>query len=527
MQTKQSKPKKNVILRCENIRKSYDDFLVLDGIDFSLRRGERIGIVGPNGIGKSTLLKITAGIDKDYEGKVHAKKGVKYIPQEISGDELNMSVLKFLQKENGGGVQNVASSFFQKLNLSIDIFDKKISELSGGEKNKVAITRILISPHDTLLLDEPTNNLDFETLWFLERVIKKSKKTFLIISHDRKFLDNFVSKILEIGEFSKKATMYDGTFSQYMSERKARVEKEWSDYNETIKKNAKIKSAADKHLKSVAVIDKTLKDKRKMSRKITDKDHLASGMIGERAGKIGRQAKVLKNRLEKMTIDTQEKPKQRLPIKLDLVVTEKSGDRVLNIEKVEKQIGNTKIGPLDLSVVYGDRILIVGANGTGKSTLIKMILGESKIDKGNLKVGKRVKFGYLPQETNFETNETLRKKFLATTDKEEGEMRKILNRFGLTEEDMKKKITDLSPGERSRFILATLVAQTANCLVLDEPSNHLDLEALGALEQALEKYKGTLIVVSHDRHFIDNINVAKTYLLKDGALNSIFDYKYI
>ncbi len=519
--------KKNIILRCENIRKLYDNFLVLDGIDFSLRRGERIGIVGPNGIGKSTLLKIIAKIDKGYEGKVHTNGSIKYIPQELSNEELSMSVFDFLQKDNDGGIRNVASSFFQRLNLSINIFDKKISELSGGEKNKVAMIRILIAPHDILLLDEPTNSLDFKALKFLEEMIKKSQKTFLIISHDRKFLDSFVSKILEIGEFSKKATMYDGTFSQYMSERKARVEKEWSDYNETIKKNAKIKSAADKHLKSVAVIDKTLKDKRKMSRKITDKDHLASGMIGERAGKIGKQARVLKTRLEKMITGTQEKPKRRLPIMLNLEINERSGNKVLDLEKVEKQIGDTKIGPLDLVISYGDRILITGANGAGKSTLMKIILKKVGIDGGALRIGERVKFGYLPQETDFKTNETIREEFLATTDKEESEMRKILNRFGLGEEDIKKKITDLSPGERSRFILATLIAQTANCLVLDEPSNHLDLEALGALEQALEKYKGTLIVVSHDRHFIDKINIVKTYLLKDGILNPISDYKHI
>ncbi len=379
--------KKNIILRCENVKKKFGEFTVLADIAFSLRAGEKMGIVGPNGIGKSTLLKIIAGIDKDYEGLVHTRGSVKYVPQEIGDDEQCMIVSDFLRRESKENIEVLAKSFFKKLNLSIGIFDKKISDLSGGEKNKVAIIRILILPHDILLLDEPTNNLDFRGLAFLEEMIKKSKKSFLIVSHDRKFLDNSVSKILEIDEFKRETMVYDGDFDKYMNERKVRIEKEWADYNTALSKNTKLESAMKKHISSIGAIEKTLKDKRKMSRKITDKDHLKKTVLQDRAGKIGRQARVLKNRLQKEQEQAPEKPKRRLPIKLDLNVVERSGNKVLALENVEKKIGDIKIGPLDLSAMCGDRILIVGDNGAGKSTLVKMILGKIKIDKGVLEIG--------------------------------------------------------------------------------------------------------------------------------------------
>jgi len=418
----------------------------------------------------------------------------------------------------------MAVSLLQELGASPSILEKSIGELSGGEKSKITIVRIMLAPSDLLLLDEPTNNLDLPALVFLEKFIEKSNKSFLIISHDRKFLDNTVNKIVEIDEFSRKSVIYDGNFSDYYTERTARIKREGDIYADQLEKREKIKKSTEEKLGRMQNIEKVIKNKGKVNAKILEIPQ--NTILRTKAGKMGRQARILKDKLEKMIEREQiEKQPRRLPLKLSFEMSERSGTNVFDLMGVRKKVGGAVLGPLDISIQYGDRILIVGPNGAGKTTLVKMLLGETTPDGGEIKRGTRLHIGYLPQEEGFTENVSVKKQFInAVGSVTEGDARKTLNRFGLSAEDVGKKIKDISPGERSRLILAIMMAKKVNCLILDEPSNHLDLEAMEQLEEALKTFDGTLVLISHDRHFIDNVDVHKTYMLKDGSLKHITDY---
>jgi len=521
------KIKGNTILRCENISKSYDGFVVLDKVSFSLRKGENIGLVGRNGVGKSTLLKVCVGVEKSDSGKIHTEKTIGYVPQELSRDCMGKTVEEYvnsIRKETK--YDNSTESLLSNIGLPANILERKIAELSGGEKSKLSLLRILVSPYDVLLLDEPTNNLDLPALAFLENFIKKSKKAFVIISHDRKFLDGVVGKIIEINEWSKGVNVYDGNFSEYWKEKQNRISKEWGEYKNAQEKNDKLNKAAEKRIKLAEKLEKPIRDKKyKKWKNPKATERIDATVLRERSGKAGHQAKVLSDRIERQKINDPEKPKTNLPLKLNFEISERSGNKVFEL----------KTDKIDFSVQYGDRILIVGPNGAGKTTLLKKLIEATSPQLMKVRsisndrsptsiIGSRVRIGYLPQEEEWELDNTILTQFLNETKKEENDARKILNRFRFGADDILKKLSDISPGERSRLILAILMAQDVNCLILDEPSNHLDIEALDQLEKALREYKGTLIVVAHDRYFIENINIDKTLVLQGGVLKEVVDY---
>jgi len=508
------------LISCSNIGKSYGVFEILKDITFSVNKGEKIGLIGPNGAGKSTLLKIIAKTSSFDTGKLEINGEVGYIPQEFSEEEKNLSVEELLnnifKKRNDSLNLNETISYINKIELTQDILDKKIGLLSGGEKNKIAIIRIMLLPFDVLLLDEPTNNLDFQTLSFLEDFIKKSKKTFLIISHDREFLDRTIHKTIEIDGITRESKIYDGGFSKYLEAKQSQTKKEWSSYKDSQEKTTKLKKASGEKIKNMGNVEQVLKDKRKLSHKITEK--LDKTALRGIAGKAGHQARVLKNRLERHQKGGPLKPKHKLPLKLKFETTERSGNNVFKLKDVYKKMGDFQLGPVDLSIEYGERLLIVGSNGSGKSTLIKLLMGVTNLDSGILKKGSRLEIGYLPQESNFNLKLTLLEQFLEISETEESEARKTLSRFGLEADDMNKKIATLSSGEKSRLMLASMMYKNVNCLILDEPSNHLDLEVLDSLESAIGDFQGTLIVVSHDRYFINKINTVKKITLKNGTI---------
>ncbi len=498
------------VLNSVSIGKNYDSFVVLKNINFSLNMGEKIGLVGPNGVGKSTLLKIIAGIESPSEGRIEKIPGVSigYFPQEFPGV---LSVSEFLE--------NYSKELFYKFGFKDKVLQRKIQELSGGEKSRLALIKIMNSGADVFLLDEPTNNLDIPTLVSLEKFIRESNKAFLIISHDREFLDRIIDKTIELDEFTRQSIIYDGNYSDYLEKRQRRIEKEWAQYQDKKGEIIRLeKSAKEKENKA----KKTEKTKWKK-----DSEKMASHAKKEKsAGNLQRANKALKKHLE--SIGEAEKPKSKLPLKMSFDVTERSGDKVFKLAGVVKKIGDARIGPVDLSVRYGDRILILGANGVGKTTLINILLGKVKPDGGILERGARLSVGHLPQESDFDANSTVIAQFMKSVDEtkvKEGIARRLLNRFNLTEEDMRKKMNEISPGMKSRLMLAIMMTNKVNCLILDEPSNHLDLDALEKLEWALKNFDGTLILISHDRYFINRIGIEKTYLLKKGAnLKNLIDY---
>ncbi len=515
---------RKIVLKVTNIEKSYDDFNVLKGISFGLYKGEKVGLVGTNGSGKSTLLKILGDFLKADKGSLDFVKKINigYFPQEFLED---ISVMDYLiQENNSEKYKSNIEDYFYKFNLDKKYLEKSIKNLSGGEKSKVALIKIINSKAGLFLLDEPTNNLDIATLIFFENFIRKSNKTFLIISHDRKFIDRIVGKIIEIDEFSKKSEIYNGNYSDYIKAKKNILENKWGVYNESVKAEKKLKHAVNKKMRDVSLIEVRGRQKKNISSKATDKDHLTKDVFNTQAGKLAKEAKLLKKKAS-LVKESGVKPEEKLSLRLYFDVDERSGDKVFEIKNVVKNIEDVNIGPINLSIKYGDKILILGANGIGKSTFLKIILGQTEYDGGCIEKGSRVSIGYLPQENYFNNENTVLKQFSKDTDIDISLGRALLYRFGIDGEYINKKIKYISPGVRSRLILAIIMSKKVNCLVLDEPSNHLDLEALEKLEEAVRDFKGTLILVSHDRYFINKIDFNKIFLFKKGEdLKSLAGY---
>jgi ATPase subunit of ABC transporter with duplicated ATPase domains len=465
-----NKNQQSVVFSCSHISKKFELIEILKDVSFTITKNEKVGLVGPNGSGKSTLLKIIANLLEKDNGVISYSKQTKinYLPQ-------------------------------------IHLEEEK---LSGGEIAKKILLPIMLSDADLSILDEPTNNLDIDGLNMLENFISKNGEAFLIVSHDRAFLDKIVTKIIEIDPITKSSAIYDGNYSSYAEQREAKIDRQWKEYNDKVEKTEKFNTNIDQ--KSTWLLDV---ESSKKGKKRKEDDSVNVYWKGT-DGKAAKRLKVMKNRLERYKENSSDiiKPKYNLPLKV-IFDNEQGSIKVFDLKNVEKCIGKRKIGPINLRIQFGDRLHVVGKNGTGKTTLLKMLVGDLKADSGIIEKGENVKIGYISQERWLNrSNKKVIEEFLDVTRMIEGDARKILNRFKITTEDVKKHVSLLSPGEFSRLILAELVAIKPNCIILDEPSNHLDLEVIEELEKGLQEYKGTLIVVSHDRYFVERLK-----------LNQIFD----
>ena len=479
MQSQQNS--KSIIFSCSHISKKFEQIEILKDVTFTISKNEKIGLVGPNGSGKSTLLKIIAGqLEKDSGTISRAQKTkIEYLPQ-VHLEPVN---------------------------------------LSGGEIAKKILLPIISSDAD-LFLDQPTNNLDVDGLEMIERFISKSHKAFLIVSHDRTFLNKIVTKIVEIDPITKSSFIYDGNYSDYMKERGEKIEREWKEYSDKIEKTEKFNTNIGKRSGWLEKIESMKKGgKNHVIQKA--KNNLKDVNWRNADGKAAKRLRVMKNRLERYekSTDSIEKPKQEIPLLMKFI-HEHGGTKVFDLKSVQKKIGKRNIGPISLSIRYGDRLHIIGKNGTGKTTLLKMLLGELKADKGILEKGENVKIGYISQERWFvRSDKKVLEEFLDATHLEATEARTMLYRFGIGKEDVKKSVSLLSPGEYSRLIIAELIAQNPNGIILDEPSNHLDLQVLEELENGLKDYTGTLIIVSHDRYFVEKVKLNREFNLDKNSSN--------
>ncbi len=518
-----------------NIYKSYGFKNILSGISLEIKTGEIIALIGENGCGKTTILNIIAGIEKESSGLVSIRKNatigyLKQIPDEYNGSVKDLlyeevkEILDFrkrlerVEKEIEAGdysektlnkYSKLQEEFINiggyevdtKIGKIIDGFkinhllDKEYNVLSGGEKRIVSLAAIMIKKPDILLLDEPTNHLDINTLEWFENYLKKYKGTVLIVSHDRYFLDKVASKIILIER--GKEVIFHGNYSYYIKENEERIKKEFDDYKD--------------QQKLIQALKRKIKQLEEFGR--------LAYPLGE---SFFRRAENIRKRLNR--IQELEKPisKKELPLNFDF--EKRSGKEVIVIKNYDLKIANKLlIENINLQINYQEKICIMGANGCGKSTLIKRILENND---NNIKIGSSVKIGYIPQEIIIDENITILdyvKRFYVG---DETHLRSTLSKFAFYGENVFKRVNKLSGGEKVRLKLLELIHKNSNLIILDEPTNHIDISTKETLEEALKEYNGTVIFISHDRYFVNKLADKILYIENGKITEYLGNYDY-
>lgn len=485
----------SLLFKCLNIKKEFGEKVVLKDISFHVELGDRVGIVGNNGAGKTTLANIITGAIKSGGGKIlwhHKDIKIGYLHQSTYYTQ------REFQNMINGYHEEISEFFQASKELGIDKIDdwndSRLNKLSGGEKTKLAIARIWAERPQLLILDEPTNHMDYEGIQWLINEIKKYKGTILVISHDRYFMDKSVNRIIEIED--GEAHSYKGNYTFYRDEKRRRYESQLHKYEIQEKYQEKIQRDI-KQLKSWS---------EKGHRESTRKEGFKEG-YRVRAKKKDKQIKSRIKRLEKLDIEGLEKPKEEQNIKFNFNSSAKGGNRVLEGRRISKSFGNKKLfEDSSFYIKKGEKIGLFGKNGCGKTTLIKVILKELYLDEGELYLSPSAKVAYLSQDVmNLDGNKTVLETFGIDNYERRGVLQTLLTNMGFSKDMIHKKVETLSLGERTRLKVAYMIMMENNVLILDEPTNHLDLHSREMLEKTLEDYKGTIILVSHDRYLLEKL----------------------
>jgi len=518
-----------VRLQLADVTKHFGAQTILDQVNFALGPRSRVGVVGPNGVGKSTLLRILAGVEQSDGGtvvRVPASLQVGYLMQERQplGDETLLETLarktgvaaaerelleasgalaRGAQAEErystaletflalgGGDLEVRARSTFADLGLEIDVHGGADC-LSGGEEARVALAAVLLSRFDVLLLDEPTNDLDLDGLDRLERFIDSYAGALVVVSHDRELLDRSVNRIVEIDPASHRVKEWAGSWTDYAAARDTERRAAYARYEQAETRRAEVA--------------RLLAQRRTEARGLGASLGKATGGADRRATQALRTKVRQAERLLERN-DLPEKPFEPWKLRLSLESRERPGDVVLSLDRAVAERGSFRLGPIDLDLVPGERLAVTGRNGSGKTTLLEMLLGDRPLLEGRRTIGRRTAIGVLAQHRSvYASDDPLLDTFQARTGLAHEPARTLLAKFGLGAGHIGRACSALSPGERTRAHLAELQFRRVNVLVLDEPTNHLDLEAVEQLESALESYDGTLVLVSHDRRFLERV----------------------
>jgi ATP-binding cassette subfamily F protein 3 len=504
-----------ILLSLQEVVRQFDTDPVLQGISLEVRPGEHIGLVGPNGAGKTTLMRILAGFDHPDRGEVtqHRSADVSLLEQEadyasdrrvLDNAREGLAALYALQRESAELAAAIAEEVdaaqvarlqkrFDAVQAELDRLDahhvdhrvdevlhglgfassefsKPLSELSGGQRNRALLARMLLRAPDVMLLDEPTNHLDIAATEWLENWLAKAPQAMIIVSHDRYFLDRVADRIWEL--WGGRLSDYTGNFSAYWKQRHDRV----------------------------ALLQKTYE---------RQQEYIARTEEYIRRNKMGQKSGQAKDREKKLArVEELERPVEIPQPAMNFASTGRPGDWVLEVRDISKSLNRPLFSSFSLRVERGDSLGIFGPNGCGKTTLLRVLLGELPPDSGVARIGTGVKVGYFDQrltsvDPEYDAIEAIRP--ADRPDLTPGALRNVLARFGIRGDLALQKVGQMSGGEKSKVALARLSAQNVNVLVLDEPTNHLDLWARDSLEQALRAFDGTLVFVSHDRYFLDRL----------------------
>jgi len=527
-----------LLVNASGLSKNFGFNPILDQLACELFDRERVAVVGPNGTGKSTLLRLLARDDMPDSGHVNWRKGLRigYVSQipVFARDMLVQTVIEGafervlalhaqfdavterlaraqtseemaslaaeydrcltrLEAEDGYQVRSRVEGIVSGFQFTRDVLQAPLGTLSGGERTKVALARALAANPECLILDEPTNHLDLLTMEWLEDYLRQYDGAVLVVSHDRYFLDRVATKVWEIE--SGRLTVYRGNYSDYAAERERQLLLEFAVHEDQQKKIQHMEEAI------------------KRLRQWANQAHPPSEALHRRASSMQKALDRIV-RLEKPQLD-------RPVMRLDLDPADQSGQEVIRINGLTKGYGDhVVLQDVDWLVRQGERVGVVGANGAGKSTLVRLITGEESPDGGDLRVGPSVKMGILSQHiwaADANPRDRVIERFRSAVPMEAGQARHYLARFLFHGDHVYRPVSSLSGGEQMRLRLAQLMCQELNTLVLDEPTNHLDIESREVLEEVLEAFTGTLIVVSHDRYLL-NRRVSTIYWLEDAHL---------
>ncbi len=505
-----------LLMSCKGLTRAFDRGTLFENLSFELYHGERVGIVGPNGVGKTTLMKILAGEDQPDRGEVQLHAGARSVllRQQANfssdqtlfaeaksafnrlleaqdelvrvADEISHTTDPILLKSLSARFDRLTELLHHQdaytldhrieevlcgLGFKPEDYDRPVVSFSGGQQRRLLLAILLLSSPDIMLLDEPSNHLDIETTRWLESYLAQQSQAMFIVSHDRYFLNKVVTKIFELSP--QRMVSYPGNFDQYVKLRQERFEQEQKTY-----------------LAQKEYIEK--------QEEIIRRVHY---------GQLAKMAQSRQKALDKLEVV--EAPVMITAPKMQFEKVIRAGDIIIQAEDISKSFGDKELFKnLSFTLERGKKLGIIGPNGVGKTTLLKIILGQEDATSGKLTHGQLLEFGYLDQHLHkLDENKSVIRAIWPEPDPSltEQRMRDLLGRFGLAGKIVEQPVRELSGGERSRAALASLVVQGANVLILDEPTNHLDIWASEALEEALKEFDGTVIVVSHDRYFLNRI----------------------
>lgn len=524
--------------------------LVLSGVSLTVAPGSRIGVVGPNGAGKSTLLATLAGALQPDTGAVAlspTSATVGLLPQEpdrrpgevltdflarrtgVAAAQAALDSATLALTESADGADDAYSAALERwldlggadldvraeqvcvdLGLPPDLLDAPTESLSGGQAARASLASVLLARYDVFLLDEPTNDLDFVGLERLEQFVLGLQAGLVVVSHDREFLSRTVTSVLDLDEPSRTATLYGGGYDAYLTERARRRLQAREQYEEYDDKRSGLIDQAQRQR------EQSVRGAVRAKRRMPDNDRAAKGARIEAATHAAGRVKTIESQLRQL--DEVAEPRKQWQLQMSIAAAPRSGDVVAVLSGAVVTRGDFRLGPVDLQIAYGDRVALVGPNGSGKTTLLQALLGRLPLASGRHSLGHGVRVGEVDQGRSVFTGApTVVEVLEAVTEWPAADVRTLLAKYGLKADHVHRPAASLSPGERTRASLALLQAVGVNCLVLDEPTNHLDLPAIEQLEQALESYAGTLLLVTHDRRLLKAVRVDRTVSVDDLA----------